>query len=238
MRLITLILICIAAIAPRTLGHTFQDQTYGFSVEIPSDWKRVPDAKLKAFPINPPAGGNAIYLGAFSKAPGADLKPPYILIEARSPAFQLSRASWDDLIDKLNLVPIEPLISDGQFDYKRRYRGNGLSPAALDRVNGCIFVQGYTTGADGKEVFLYSVNFLGRDDMVRLNCFAPADQGERMLPVFERIVQSFSFEPGAEYEPPRVERSSYRFRRRGPIGAGVALVLGLIVWLGRRMLDD
>lgn len=228
-RLIAIVVVSLVAAACSHAQMTFEHPGLGFSMSIPAGYKQIDEKTLDAFPISKPQGGDAAYLAAFSKS--GKLTPPYILVEARIQPWSLSDAKPSTIQSRLNLTPLEDLIKSGQFDSRHRYKGDGLSPAAFDKSQYRILVQGITTGGDGKPVYLYSVNNLGADEMVRINCFAPVQDATKAEAEFEGITNSFGFEPGAAYDPPPERtRSSGRWGRRGGIGGGVGILIALVIW--------
>ena len=219
-----LVLMMAACVQAQT---TFEHAGLGFSMSIPAGYKPVDAKTLEAFPISKPQGGDAAYLGAFSKS--GQLAPPYILIEARAQPWSMSELKPSKIQSRLNLTPLDDLIRKGQFDSRHRYKGDGLSPAAFDTSAYRILVQGITTGSDGNPVYLYSVNNLGVDEMVRINCFAPVQDAAKAETEFEGITNTFGFHPGAAYEPPPERSRSSRWGRRGGLG-GVGLLIALVGW--------
>jgi len=216
--------------------ETFRDEEMGVTITFPRGWTKVDKAKVAAYPIQKPAGGDAAYLAGYTKSGTGNLTYPFVLIEARRQAWSIGDAKPSEIRAKLNLTPLADLQKSGQYDYKERYKGDGLSPAAFDTDNYRILVQGVTIGPDGKGMYLHSVNYLGADDMVRVNCFAKPEDTNMHTGDFAKITSSFAFDPGAAYDPPRPPPRS-RYGRRGPIGGGL-LGVGVLVYLLRRWAAD
>jgi hypothetical protein len=226
--------------------ETYHDRVHGFSITVPKGWVRASQAAVDGFAITPPQGGTAKTLVGWVRGTSGDvLRPPFIVMEARTQPFSLDGLSWDELSSKLNLVPWEDLRANGQFDNYGRYRGDGLSPPALSRADELILVQGNINGPDGKPAHLYSVSFPGRREIIRMNSFAPPDPSQVIVKEVESTWYSFEFDPGHDFNPPRDSgrssasgSSGYRFGRRTGVGSGVGLAVAVLIYVLRRWAAD
>ena len=236
-RLMLGVLLTVAAIAPARAQQTYHDSVHGFSLGVPPGWTRATQAALATFPLSPPSGGTAVSLAGYVRgASAAALKAPFLIIESRTQPFSLDGVSWEELSGRLGLVPFEDLKRNGQFDGYGRYRGDGLSPPTLVQADEMILVQGTLNGADGTPLYLYSMSFPGRNEIIRVSVFLPAMNNESMFREAETIRDSFGFDSGREFNPPEERRTATgsRYGRRGPFGFGVGGVVCLIVYALRR----
>lgn len=228
--------------APAIAQETYHDAAHGFSITVPKGWVRASQRAVDNFAVTPPQGGTAKTLvGWVRGTDGRKLKPPFIVIEARTQPFSLDGLSWDDLTQRLGLVPWEELRENGQFDNYGRYRGDGLSPPALSRLDGVIMVQGAISDPGGQPAHLYSMSFPGRKEIIRLNCFLPPDPSELLVRESEQTWYSFEFDPGHDFNPPKQSSASgsgVRFGRKVGFGGGVGLVAIIALYLFRRWADE
>jgi hypothetical protein len=235
------ILIGLLAATSAPAQETYHDRVHGFSLTAPQGWVRASQSAVDAFAVTPPQGGTARTLVGWVRGTnGNKLTPPFIVVEARTQPFSLDGITWSDLTQRLGLVPWEELRENGQFDHYGRYRGDGLSPPALSRLDELIMVQGVINDPSGKPAHLYSVSFPGRKEIIRLNMFLPPDPSEILVRESEQMWYSFEFDPGYEFNPPAERRSGssgYRFGRKAGLG-GIGLIAAVVLYVFKRWAAD
>ncbi|MCC6321338.1 MAG: hypothetical protein IT438_07880 [Phycisphaerales bacterium] len=241
-RIISLAILVCAAPSHAQPGE-FSHQELGITMRIPDGWKPIAQKTLEASAHQKDLAENGAVLAGYARG-GAGLTPPYMVIDAWTPPFDYTRATWNDLVTHLDLTLIEDARTNGMLDGNGKYTGSDLSPGILDKDRKMILMQGPLpkNSRTGRQLYLVSASFLGKFDFVRVHAYLPVDRVKSLMPEVLMTLDSAKFEQGAGYQPftpkssPRIGRR--RYGRIGGLGfGGVGLMVG-IWYVFRRLSDD
>ena len=187
--------------------QTFTSSQYGYSVDFPADWKRVPDADVKRgedVVHKSPAARNVIWEAVYQAPGGANsFTYPYVILQVVPYQGRQPRdAELEDLVKPMtgnNFKKMTP--STGNQAVDQALANTSVGTAQYDSANRCIY-QTIDTDVPGVAKFKgLTVGHFGRNAMVSVMYYDRAQAMEKVRPTFDRIVSSFQYDSASAYDP-------------------------------------
>lgn len=209
-------------------AFTYTSPIYHYSFLLPNDWEEIPKDIIDevAREIQQQTQTKFIdYLVMFQLSDKEYFQYPYISLKefsADSPSYSqlskfISEGDFSEALDK-TLDEYASLISDAV-----------IKDPYIDKKRNLLL---FNMDADVKEVGTItglSVMFLGKHSMVQLNFYSEKSEYKKFLPVFNFIIDSFSYDKGYEYNEiaaiKNVSKSIFHISDEAlakVIGAGIA----------------
>jgi hypothetical protein len=190
------ILTCLVLLAPGSVrAEVHHDPAWHYTVELPADWGLAPQAaitQLNSLAKKGMATANSCDK-AFQARGAAPLSYPHVLVQARK--FKPGGMSYEDIEEecaKLGKGDVKKI--EGGFSQVLRNVRPGT--VVVDRASHRII-----TRSEAGQLEVLSVGMIGAEGIVFLHCCAPKNSFDGAMPIFDKILESFSFEPGHTYEP-------------------------------------
>lgn len=218
---------CRAADAP-----VYQDHENGYVVTLPDGWVVAPDAytrDLEHLAKQMGMSANCRYVASFTPAKPTSVTP-YVLTQLTN--MPMRGVSYADLERVLGAKTMKQRV---EGDIKRKM-GDVIADArvgefTLDRDHHRIVGQFSLSGPSG-ELRGVMIGFLTRDGIVQLNCYSPAKDFEKHLPLFEAMAETFALDPGREFVPGSGRSSILTSTLRGAVIGGLG---GAVLYVIRRV---
>ncbi len=214
------------------ISHAYSDSRFQypeahFSFDLPAEWEKIPDEIVRD------------YHNKMLKKTGATARVPDLAFQRKSvkspfdlPYFlvNLFEQDVDESIIKEYLSSIKNLPRGEMGDAGRSARGPIITGPSFDGKKKRIKLSIDSIVKDGgKEIEIsgYFAIFFFKDGVVAFNFYVGRDQLSEYVPVFDRIIDSATFDKGYEYKPPLFGGTLARI---SAIAAGALIVLAFVFW--------
>jgi hypothetical protein len=177
----------------------FHDNTHHFRLILPEGWTLVPSAALDE--LNQTLAEKKLtiekYSQGFQPKDHIGLELPYILIQPHG-AWKKT-PTYDELETWLRLASVD---RDGALEkLSDRVHDLDVEKGSLDRKRNRIVVRSNAEIVGGMKVKGIGFIYLTRQRMIDFYCYALAGDFEKMLPTFEKTLDSFKVDEGFAYDP-------------------------------------
>ncbi len=185
--------LCLADVAIAD-GIEHRDPRRHFILQIPEGWIPLPPEVL-GFANEMGARAKVRYDTGFQSESQPFGQGPYLLIQI-DPAIP----------NGMSYEQIEAQLRKSAPDAVRQAKGAmgdfvktaNLGTWTLDRANNRVVTRAELSGVNGKHVQGVSYTMFGKAGTVSVHCYADKETFEASLPLFNRIADSFHFDPGYE----------------------------------------
>lgn len=224
--------------------QTFTSSQYGYSVDLPADWKRIPDSDVKRGEsmIHARSPNSSLVWEAAYQAPGGDhsFQYPYVILQVvpYNAGRQLRDSEIEQAVNQMagsNVKKFAGMTGNKAVD--DALSGANFGAAQYDSSNRVVY-QTIDMSAPGVgAVRGLTVGHFGRDAMVSVMCYDVSGRIDRSKPAFNRINSSFRFDADSAYDPSKssVLSSALSGAGRGALfGCLGGAAVGAIALLMRR----
>lgn len=212
--------------------RVYRETDAGWSIRLPQGWRQMhPESVADANKFVDQSLGTKrqwSYTGGVAHESKGDFEGSYILIQTTRS--NLAGTTYDQIEKAFGLVSLDdtgkkieqavPGLTNTQF-----------SKPTLDRARGRVYINTQSEIAGVGVLKGISVGFLGKDGMISLCYNAPESEYEQGLSDFQRLVDSFRFDPGYAFIPHSKSLGGGSFMNWNRV-FGAALAGGLISGVG------
>lgn len=220
---LVLALLTVLAFAPAARAEPFRDVENHWSFEPPAGWQPVAQVYMDMTNAEAEArmpGKNFSYIHGWTADPTGQLTYPYILIQKTTA--NMRGQTYKDIAKALNGKVFDESVSKASEAMKDIGRLNGMGTPTVDPKRNLMWFEMRMDVEGIGSIKGKCVSFFGKDGMIQINGYAPEESYETFLPVFERSLASFAFEPGRQF----TEKSrSNGAAVGGAVGAMTAVLL-------------
>ena len=236
--------IFVACVPISSAQTIYTDPSNKYSFTLPDGWEEMPKAVLDQY-------SDAIakltstkltrYRSGFQLAENEYFVYPYILIQERYG----KTPSYEELEKTFHSDAFRDGFQKGASGYSEIATGAVFEEPVFDKEKGFIFINTKanieSNSSDISTVYSLTGIFLGKREMLYLTFAVPADEYAKWQPVFDSIVDSFSFKEAYAYDPVEAAKKSSYFSdpiRAGFFGAFIGFIVLLIAkgsGLGKRV---
>lgn len=219
-------------------AEKYQDTTRHFAVQLPEGWSRKSPEEIAS--LNQEARKRMprlkiLYLDGF-ELDGSQHKDgmPYILLqwEPLKPT-----TTYEDI--ERSLQSYSAQAASVRAKIPDQIKDLAVGQAALDRNRNRMVARTQMKGPDEATIQSLMIGFLGKEGIVYLHCYDSDARFASMLPIFERIADSFSFDTGYHFTPGTPVNWQPILVILGGIAGLLGGVIGLIVgWRRKRRLRE
>jgi hypothetical protein len=229
-------LAAIIAIAANASAGEYRNEAHRFSMTIPDDWVEIPAAEIastNAEVARRNFGTKVEYIAGFRQTARGFGMAPYILIQPLPNSIR--GASYDELERSLSRE-LGTEIKNAEGAIADLGKNLQVGSAALDRSKNRVVIRLQMDVVGQGRTQTLSVGHLGAERIIMVHAYAIEQEFQGALPTFERINDSFRFDPGHQFTPGsggfwgNVGRGA---GRGALIGAIVGLVIGLFVLIAK-----
>lgn len=226
---------CAAYAADSPVTPSWTDERLYYSFSVPDDWIQVPgNAVLEMARQSTEISGTSpqSYETAFQKRSSQYFTFPYLLVQhhdLKAATLRQIAQSMGSVADRDGLNELRSLESFKQMEFGMPF---------VDSERNAVITRMTNTYPRVGSVTALSVAFPGRDGTVGIYLYSQSSDFDRHLPVFEKILDSFSFAPGHGYSPARAMNDGISEGARNTlIGAMIGGLIGMIITVIRRRLS-
>lgn len=224
--------------------QTFTSSQYGYSVDFPADWKRIPDADVKKAEsmIHARSPSSSITWEAVYQEPGGthSFQYPYVILQVLpyTNGRQLRDTEIEQTVNQMTGNNVRKIAgTTGNKAIDDALQGASFGSAQYDSSNRVVY-QTIDMSAPGVgSVKGLTVGHFGRNAMVSVMCYDLSGSIDGSKPTLNRISASFRFDKDSAYDPSQAGLFSIAFSgaaRGALIGGLVGVVCAAFVVLFRR----
>jgi hypothetical protein len=215
------------ALTGRSSAEEYRDAARHFTITLPGGWGQIPAEALARVNQQVKARMEAVqYATGFQEVKRLPLSFPYVLVQIQ--AAPPPGTSYEQIERELG-AKLQAGVRKAEGSLADVLKNVSVGSAALDRTKNRIYMNMQMEVAGVGKVRSLSVGALGSEHVVFIHCYAPENEIEERSPVFNQIVDSFTFEPGYEFKPDSGSGfDSSRIAVMAAAGALIGLAVALI----------
>ncbi len=217
-------------------AESYRDAANHFSVELPPGWHLMPAQEVQQ--INEAVrqrmpGSNIHYEAGFRPVDGGPGTFPYVLVQLQQG--KTAGSSYEE-IERSLTRELNSSIKDVEGSISDLAKNVSLNSGGLDRTRNRVLIRMQMDVAGVGKVQGFTIGHIGSEGVVFLHCYAPEKDVAALLPTYDRLSESFRFDPGYTFTPGpgfwgKVLRSAAIY---GIIGGIVGSLAGVVGYLLRK----
>lgn len=232
----------VAAAASTQATQTYTSTQYGYSVDFPADWKRIPDADVKKGEslVHASAPNSTVVWEAAFQAPGGirSFHYPYVILQVMpyGNGRQLRDSEIEQAVGQMTGNNFKKATgSTGNKIVDNAISSASVGTAQYDSTNRVFYQTINMSGGPGVgQIKGLTVGHFGRSALVSVMSYDLAGKIDASKPTFTRIDSSFHFDKDSAYDPSKssIISGAMSGAARGAIIGGIC---GVLVWIVLRL---
>lgn len=181
-------------------GIFYSDPTGHFYFTLPGGWEEIPktvvDQYMDEF-FRQTQGQRPEYTTGFKLSKNGYFQYPYIFVgkhDGNTPSYSQIEREFND-------SNLQDLVQQKTAEYPEFLTSATSEKPFVDKERNIIFMNVQSDVVNVGKVNGLSVLFLGKQGATSLHFYAVSSEYSRWLPVFNSIIDSFSYETAYEYDP-------------------------------------
>ncbi len=236
---IPIVVLCMLTSTAVTYAETFHSEKYGYQLDVPSDWKSIPDEVIKQYvaAIQKQSSDVKLIYDAGFQLESAEhwFTYPYILVQVMPyETFgldrQMNQDEFPNFIQSVTGMDLSKVTKDHMSDEVQGLLGNiQTRQIQLDSENQRYSWQ-VNMEAQGVGTVRGMVSgFFGREAIIQVTCYTLESDWDQFEPARKQITDSFRFDDAKAYSPQLAAEHQSSFWKRAFSGSFSGALIGGVV---------
>ena len=179
---------------------SYSSPTSHYSFILPNDWIEIPKSVIdKTIDelVKKTQGSRVEYAAGFQLGSKNYFSYPYILVQEH----KLNTPSYSEVVKIFEGIDTTRIIDKTTKEYSEVLKNASVDSPIADRNRNILFMNLNLDVVNIGKVRGLLVMFLGKERITQLNFYAVESEYSQLLPAFNSIIDSFSYDAGYVYDP-------------------------------------